>query len=83
MLATISDVVTVARKVWPDAITVNVGLSPTNSLSQKMYRVSALGANYCLLGRLDAPSLNKLKALLEQRVTARAKECAVPTFADA
>jgi len=73
MLSTISDVKTVARKVWADAITINVGLAPTDSPSQKMYRVSAIGADDCLLGRLDAPSLNKLKALLEQRLTAESK----------
>ena len=82
MLSTINDVTTVARKVWPDALLINVGLSPTNSLAQKMYRVSAIGADNRLFGRLDAPSLNKLKALLEQRLTASPKECAALIFPD-
>jgi hypothetical protein len=67
MLYTIKDVVSAARKVLPDAVTVNVGLAPTNGPTQKMYRVSAVGPHSRLLGRLDAPSLNKLKELLEKR----------------
>jgi hypothetical protein len=69
MLSTIGDVVAAARKAWPDATTINVGMSPTNNPSRKMYRVSAVGTDSRLFGRLDAPSLNKLKALLEKRFT--------------
>ena len=71
MISTVGDVKAAARKIWPDAVEVNVGLAPTNSRFQKMYRVSALGAQNLLLGRLDGPSLNKLKSLLEQRSTKR------------
>ena len=82
MLSTISDLQAVAKKVWPDAITVNVVLAPTSTRTQKMFRVSAIGPNNLLLGRLDGPNLNKLKLLLEQRHMAEAKKCAVPTFPD-
>lgn len=73
MLLTIGDVATAARKVWIDAVTINVGLSPTNSLTQKMYRVTAIGPNNRLLGRLEAPSLNELKALLDKRLLMKDK----------
>jgi hypothetical protein len=74
MLSTIDDVKAVAKKVWPDAITVNVVLAPSNTRTQKMYRVSAIGPDNLLLGRLDGPNLNKLKLLLEQRSTKRQLE---------
>jgi hypothetical protein len=74
MLSTIDDVKTAARKVWPDAIAVDVALAPTNTRAQKMYRVSAFGKQSRLLDHLDAPSLNKLKVLLEHRVTAEARQ---------
>jgi hypothetical protein len=73
-LSTIGDVTAAAWKAWPDAVEVNVALDPSNSLAQKMYRVSALGPRSRLLGRLDGPSLNKLKALLETRVATQSKE---------
>jgi hypothetical protein len=74
MLSTIGDVSAAAKKVWPDAITVNVALAPTNSRTQKMYRVSALGEQSHLLDHLDGASLNKLKLLLERRLAAEAKQ---------
>ena len=82
MLSTVGDVAAAAKKVWPEAVAVNVGLAPTNSISQKMYRVSALAETSCLLGQLDAASLNKLKALLEQRLKLDAKQCVPTTSAD-
>ena len=70
MLATIGDVSSLARKVWPDAISIKVALAPTNSCAQKMYRVTALGENQTIISQLDGPSLNKLQLLLKRQLSA-------------
>jgi hypothetical protein len=69
MLSTVGDVAAAARKVWPDAVKINVGLGDRSAPPKKTYRVQALADNDRVLGQLDAATLNLLKAQLEQRFT--------------
>ena len=71
MLFTIGDVKTVARKVWPSAVEFNVQLVTTTGAATEGYRVTAFGDRRRILGRLMAPTLNKLKAELEQQLESR------------
>ena len=71
MLSTIGDVKTVARKVWPSAVEFNVQLVTATGASTEGYRVTAFGDRRRILGRLMAPTLNKLKAELEQQLESR------------
>jgi len=67
MLSTVGDVAAAARKVWPDAVKINVGLGDRRAPPNKTYRVEALAGDDCILGQLDAATLNLLKTQLEQR----------------
>ena len=81
MLFTIGDVKTVARKVWPSAVEFNVQLVTATGASTEGYRVTAFGDRRRILGRLMAPTLNQLKAELEQQLKSR-KLAQGDSFAD-
>jgi hypothetical protein len=72
MLATVGDVKSVAKKVWPATVELNIQVIDAPSDECKHgYRVSAFGDRRRLLGRMAAPTLNKLKAQLEQQLDSR------------
>jgi hypothetical protein len=70
MLSTVGDVAAAARRVWQNAVKIDVGLGNRSPPPTKTYRVVALADNDVILGQLDAATLNELKARLEQRSTA-------------
>jgi hypothetical protein len=65
MLSTVDDVAAAARRVWPDAVNIRVGLGNRSAPPTKTYRIVALADNEVVLGQLDAATLNELKARLE------------------
>jgi hypothetical protein len=67
MLSTVGDVAAAARKVWPDAVQICVGLGNRSAPPTKTYRVVALADKDAVLGQLDAASLNELKVWLNQQ----------------
>ena len=67
MLTTVGDVAAAAKKVWPDAVKIDVGLGDKSAPPKKTYRVRAIAENGNVLGQLDAAILNDLRAQLEQR----------------
>jgi hypothetical protein len=71
MLATVGEVKSVAKKVWPTTVELNVQVVAPGEESADGYRVSAFGDRHRLLGRMTAPTLTKLKAQLEQQLSLR------------
>ena len=71
MLSTVGDVAAAARRVWPDAVKIDVGLGDKSPPPKKTYRVLAIAENGNILGQLDAAILNDLRAQLEQRSVER------------
>jgi hypothetical protein len=67
MLSTVGDVAAAARRVWPDAVKIRVGLGDQSPPPTKTYRVVALADKDAVLGQLDAATLNELKVRLEQQ----------------
>jgi hypothetical protein len=83
MLSTIGDVKSVARKVWPSAVELNVQLITATDKSPEGYRVTAFGDHRRLLGRMMAPTLNKLKQQLEYQLASRkTATCELPADDD-
>jgi hypothetical protein len=70
MLSTVGDVAAAARKVWPVAVKIDVGLGNRSAPPTKTYRVVAFADEDIVLGQLDAATLNELKAQLEKLSTA-------------
>jgi hypothetical protein len=69
MLSTVGDVAAAARRVWPDAAKIHVGLGNRSGPPTKTYRVVALADNDVVLGQFDAATLYELKARLEMLST--------------
>jgi hypothetical protein len=67
MLSTVSDVAAAARRAWPNAVQINVGLGNRSAPPKKTYRVVALIDKDAVIGQLDAATLNELKVRLEQQ----------------
>ena len=67
MLSTVGDVTAAARRVWPDAVRISVGLGNRSAPTTKTYRVVALADKDGVLGQLDAATLNELKARRDQQ----------------